>query len=125
MTKPLPWFEFADHGGRPWRVGLSCADDSPDLRDAHGVTYFASSAVLIDAENQREDQDAIVLHELLHVACADHYGRDKDEERIVSKAAPRLLRILRQFGLRFPRRPQGVAALERRARGEDEDDGSE
>ena len=119
MPAPLPWFTFRDPDGRAWKVGLSCADDSPALTDAHGWTYFASGTVLLDVEESREHQDAIALHEMMHVAFG--LGRDAAEERIITRLAPRLLPILKQFGLRFPRRPRGVAALERRAR-ESEDD---
>jgi hypothetical protein len=120
VTAPLAWFSFRDHAGRAWRVGLSCAEDSPDLEDANGWSYFESAAALVDVEQTRSEQDAITLHEILHVAMGDDH--DPAEERIVTTMAPRLLPILRQLGLKFPRRPRGVAALERRARDEEDED---
>jgi hypothetical protein len=119
MRPPLVWFDFEDHAGTRWKVALSCEHDSPALEECHGLAYFESSAVLIDVDQSRDEQDAIVLHELLHVA----YGGAKDnpgEEAFVKRAAPRLLKILRQFGFKLPRRPRGVGELERRVRDDDE-----
>lgn len=120
---PLKWFDFRDHKHSRWSVFLSSAEHrhTVDLEWADGLTYFASKRVLIAVENDRTKQDEILLHELMHVACGDEYGKDGHEERIITKLAPRLLPLLRKFGLRFPRRPRGVAAIEQAVRDDEEE----
>lgn len=121
MDEPLLWFPFRDHDGKPWRGELSSFEISPDLRGPRGsrgydgLTYCEDRRFIIDAASPRDVQDYVTLHELMHVSVIkEKFGRE--EENVISKMAPPLYKILRQFGLRWPERPPEAAALERRAR---------
>jgi hypothetical protein len=121
---PLPWFSFRDREGRAWRVRFSCANDKPDDLELNwGVTHLDTREIVIDASMTRHRQVEVLLHEILHVAMDNRGTRmsEDEEEEIVQRLTPRLLPILCQLRFRAPRRPRGMALLERLAREDEEE----
>lgn len=122
--KPLTWFDVTDHVGRVWHVLLSCDADEPELTRASdgarlaGLTMFGRRVVFINAWCPRDEQDRAVIHEFAHIAFNHDTDPTPAEERVITRSTEELLPLLRQIGLRIPRRPAGAAALERRARGD-------
>lgn len=131
MTAPrhaLCWYRF--RGTRPyaWTVllvtqPLLASLLEPDHPPIRGLTIANPEAdlhlVLIDASQSRADQDETLHHELMHVAAHESEDTlpDATEERAIRAISPRLLPIFQcTAGLRWPRRPRGIAALERHAK---------
>jgi hypothetical protein len=122
---PLIWFELRDHGGRRFRVVLSCAEDDAVLENYEAMTFWeVPRCVLLSAKLRRQAQDKAIVHEILHIAY-DHVQKPTPmEERVITRIGNNLLPILKQFGFKLPRRPRGVSKMEKRARrGKPDDEG--
>ncbi len=123
MSKPIKWFSFHNHDAT-WCVYGSSAEISPaDLDPKNtgkptidGVAYPNKRIILIDTSSERRTQDYTLLHELMHAALVGSNLSDQTEEKVVMELAPRLYKVLKQFGLVWPERSDDFLTLERKAR---------
>jgi hypothetical protein len=121
---PIVWFRFRGHGEVVWTVYLTARDISPEFEEfeqrtgdaASGFTLWERPEILIDAGSDTWDQEDTVLHEMCHVALRAAKISLFIEEEFISFLTPKLLPILRQEGLKIPKRPPGYLALARHAR---------
>jgi hypothetical protein len=118
----LLWFTLPEPKGKPWDVYLAepwLIDDAKnDGGEYDGLTLEDTRTVYVSAALPRSEQDEVLLHELMHVAYTGN-GRLSltAEELAVSILSPKLIPILKSVGrLRWPTRPAGATAFERRCR---------
>ena len=134
LRKPVRWASFRDGKGKTWIVDITSADiDHNSLTSEQGEPYLGctlleENRIVIEAGTSRAEQDYILLHELMHVACNDAALREalkeirtgdraeEAEEAVIKTISANLYKILRQFGLHWPLRPKPVQTLERSAR---------
>lgn len=130
--KPLRWCTFRDGQGKRWTVDLTDSEidyDSltgPSGEPYAGCTLYDYHRIVVDLTEELWDQDVILLHEIMHVACNDSALRDelkeirmkdkagKAEEAVIRAVSTALYKILKQFGLRWPKKPAGVRAVRTR-----------
>ncbi len=117
----LRWFSIRS-GGASWPITLVDRAATTVLDGARrgyrfvGMTFVHTHSIYVDAALPREAQEAVALHEICHAVLDDANLPLWIEERVVNALSPRLLPVLKANGFRFPPRPLGAAALERRAR---------
>jgi len=123
MNGPIRWFSFRNHDGTIWTVKWASHDAYPELRGQpgsrgyDGLTEPGEKLITLDAAAFRSVQDRITLHEIMHASVDGVDGvSGKAEEKVITVMAPRLYPILHKFGLRWPDRPEGFIALEKKAR---------
>lgn len=118
MPNPLLWFTV-EVGHRFAEIYLSCQAITETLNDCLGWTQEmpdGSIRVMIDCAAPRLIQYSTLCHELNHVANWGDISIEEAEDEAASSAIEALYPVFRNFGLCFPRRPKGSAALERYAR---------
>ena len=134
LRKLVRWATFKDGKGKQWIVDLTSSEiDHNSLTSEQGEPYLGctlleENRIVIEASAPRSEQDYILLHELMHVACNDTVLREElkeirtgdraeeAEEAVIRTVSASLYKILRQFGLAWPKRTRAACSLERAAR---------
>src|SRR5258706_5761956 len=121
------WLSFTGPGRRRWNVHFGNAAEYPELRNEGqasaselyagdsefaAITGVAVCTIWINSDRKIcEDPEEALLHELMHVSAR---ARERDfsdaaEEKVIRAASPPLFRMLRRWGLAFPRHPRAKA----------------
>lgn len=121
MKSKLPfWFSVLGPNRRRWPVLLSSEEFTPEFDRstdfAVGLTDYDHKHVVIDVQHPLADHDETVLHELMHVALMEAPISCASEEVFISHLSPKLWPMLKQFGLKWPERPDEFWELRKRAK---------